>query len=211
MDESLLSRSVLDFTNEVSRKTPVPGGGSVAALAGALGAALALMVTHLTIDKSDGESKNERLAAMTVRAKQLKDALLVAVDEDTQAFAGYLEARHLPKSTPDEKALREERIQTGLREAALVPLRTAELSLEAMRFAQEALLHGNPNSMTDAAVGMQMAFTGVQGGVWNTRINLKDIKDPGFRSEMESKCTELVTSAGRLLKELGEEVDRRLR
>jgi glutamate formiminotransferase/formiminotetrahydrofolate cyclodeaminase len=211
MDESLLSRSVSDFTNEVSRKTPVPGGGSVAALAGALGAALALMVTHLSIDKSDDESKNERLAAMTIRAEQLKDALLAAVDADTQAFAAYLAARRLPKSTPEEKALREEHIQAGLREAALVPLHTAELSLEAMRFAQEALLHGKPSAMTDAAVGMQMAFIGVQGGLWNTRINLKDIKDPAFHSEMETKCIELAANSRRLLKELDEEVDQRLR
>ena len=117
----------------------------------------------------------------------------------------------MPKSTPEERALREEGIQAGLRQAALVPLRTAELSLEAMRFTQEAFLHGNPNSMTDAAVGMQMAFAGVQGGVWNTRINLKEIKDPAFRSELDSKCTELVVSAGKLLKELSQEVDRRLR
>ena len=211
MDESLLSRSVVDFTDEVSQKTPVPGGGSVAALAGALGAALAIMVIHLTIDKSVDDPKNDRLAAMTSRAQQLKDALLAAVDADTQAFTAYLAARRLPKSTPEEKALREEHIQTGLREAALVPLHTAELSLEAMRFAQEAFQHGNPNSMTDAAVGMQMAFAGVQGGVWNTRINLKEIKDPAFCGEMESKCTELVANAVRLLKELGEEVDRRLR
>jgi glutamate formiminotransferase/formiminotetrahydrofolate cyclodeaminase len=211
MDQSLLSRSLVEFTDEVSQKTPVPGGGSVAALAGALGAALALMVTNLTIAKSDDGTKIERLSAIKGRAEQLKESLLTAVDEDTQAFAAYLEARRLPRSTPEEKALRDKRIQAGLREAALVPLRTAELSLEAMRFAQEAFLHGNPNSMTDAAVGMQMAFAGVQGGVWNTRINLKDINDPVFNSEMESKCTELVTSAETLLDELAADVDRRLR
>lgn len=211
MDESLLSRSVVEFTDEVSRKTPIPGGGSVAALAGALGAALALMVIDLTLDEAGGDAQDERLAAVAARAQQLKEALLAGVDEDTQAFATYLEARRLPKSTPEEKALRVERIQEGLRQAAHVPLRTAEQSLEVMRLAHEALVHGKPSAMTDAAVGGQMAFAGVQGGVWNTRINLVDIKDASFRREMESKCEELKVSADRLLDELAEVVDRRMR
>ncbi len=208
MDASLLTKSLTEFADEVTRETPVPGGGSVSALAGALGAALASMVFNLTLRN---ESQDERLAEMTARAQQLKDALLAAVDEDTQAFAAYIEARRLPKSTPEERALRDERIQTGLCDAALVPLRTAELSLEVMRLAQEALLHGKPSAMTDAAVGVQMAFAGVRGGVWNVRINLKDIEDPAFRSEIESKCTALMAGADRVLEELALEVDRRLR
>jgi glutamate formiminotransferase/formiminotetrahydrofolate cyclodeaminase len=211
MAPSLLSKSVSDFVDEVALKTPVPGGGSVAALAGALGAALALMVTHLTLDKAGGDAQDERLAAVAARAQQLKEALLAAVDEDTQAFAAYIEARRMPKSTPEEKKLRAESIQEGLRQAALVPLRTAELSLEVMRLAHEALVHGKPSAMTDAAVGAQMGFAAVQGGVWNTHINLIDIEDPAFRRETESKCTELMASADRLLEELAEVADRRMR
>lgn len=206
MDRSLLSKTVADFTDEVARETPAPGGGSVAALAGALGAALASMVANLTM----GKAGDDLLAATAERAQQLKDALLAAVDEDTQAFEAYLDALRLPKSTPEEKELRSERIQAGLRVAVRVPLRTAELSLEVMRLAQTALAHGNPNSMTDVAVGAQMAFAGVQGGVWNVRINLKSIKDAAFRAEMDSRCSELVAGAGLLLGELGSEVDRRL-
>jgi glutamate formiminotransferase/formiminotetrahydrofolate cyclodeaminase len=210
MDRSLLSKTVADFADEVSRETPAPGGGSVAALAGALGAALASMVANLAKGKTGSEPKDELLTAMAVRARQIKNALLAAVDEDTQAFEAYLDALRLPKSTPEEKALRGERIQAGLRDAVRVPLRTAELSLEVMRLAQTALAYGNPNSMTDAAVGAQMAFAGVQGGVWNVRINLKTIKDAAFRAEMDSRCSELVAGAGLLLGELGAEVDRRL-
>lgn len=210
MDQSLLSQSVADFVSEVSRETPAPGGGSVAALAGALGAALASMVAHLTRGKTGSDSQDEILAATAARAGQLKEALLAAVDEDTQAFEAYLDALRLPKSTSEEKALRSQRIQEGLRQAVRIPLRTAGLSLDAMQLAQSMFKHGNPNSMTDAAVGAQIAFTGVQGGVWNVRINLKSIKDPAFCDEMDATCSELIKDARRLLGELVAEVNRRL-
>src|SRR4029453_18463366 len=157
---------VVEFTDEVSRDTPAPGGGSIAALAGALGAALTSMVATLTHGKEGTESRDAALARVAEASQRVKDGLIRAVDDDTNAFNAFMDARRLPQSTPEEKAERQRKMQEGLKIAIDVPWRTAELSFEAMQLALEASGIGNPNSLTDAAVGVQMGFAGVRGGLW---------------------------------------------
>lgn len=195
----LISLKTSELVHEVSRETPAPGGGSIAALAGALGAALASMVSNLTIGKKGYEEVWEKLNGVAEKAQQIKDELMRAVDEDTNAFNAYMEARRLPQNTPEEKAARRQAIQEGLKQAVRVPLRTAELSLQAMRVAAEAVNAGNINSVTDAGVGAQIAFTGVRGGVFNVLINLPQIKDERFIAEMQDACARLEKEAGDLL------------
>ncbi len=197
--EALISQTVEDFTHEVSRETPAPGGGSIAALAGALGAALGSMVSNLTIGKAGYEAVEADLKRLAEKAQEIKDQLLRAVDEDTNAFNAYMEARRMPQNTPEEKAAREKAIEEGLKTAVRVPLRTAELSLEALRLCQEVAEKGNVNSVTDAGVGAQSAFTGVRGGVLNVLINLPPIKDEAFKQEMRQKCKKLEEEAARIL------------
>jgi glutamate formiminotransferase/formiminotetrahydrofolate cyclodeaminase len=188
-----------DFIDEVSRGTPAPGGGSIAALAGSLGAALASMVANLTQGKAGDEAAERQLLAAAEKAQRVKDALMLAVDEDTSAFGAYMDARRLPAGTAEEKAHRAAKMQAGLKLAIEVPLRTAHLSYEAMETAELAMQHGNPNSITDAMVGFTIAAAGVRGGVWNVLINLKGITDAAYVAEMRPACAALMQQADALL------------
>jgi glutamate formiminotransferase/formiminotetrahydrofolate cyclodeaminase len=188
-----------DLVDEVSRGTPAPGGGSIAALAGSLGAALASMVANMTHGKAGSEMAEQQLLAAAEKAQRVKDALMLAVDEDTFAFSGYMDARRLSAGTAEEKAQREAKMQEGLKLAVDVPLRTARLSYEAMETAEMAMRHGNPNCITDAMMGFSIASAGVRGGIWNVLINLKDITDTTFVAEMQPTCATLLEQADTLL------------
>lgn len=195
----LMDMRCRDLVDEVSRGTPAPGGGSIAALAGSLGAALASMVANLTQGKAGSEIAEQQLLAAAEKAQRVKDALILAVDEDTFAFSAYMDARRLSAGTAEEKADRAAKMQEGLRLAVEVPLRTARLSYEAMETAEVTMRHGNPNSITDAMVGFTIAFAGVRGGIWNVLINLKDITDATFVAEMQPTCAKLLDQANALL------------
>lgn len=204
---ALVMMKVKDFTDEVSRDTPAPGGGSIAALCGSLGAALASMVANLSFEKSNAGTT---MTSIATQCQKIKDELLTAVDEDTNAFNAFLEALRLPKNTPEEIKIRAKKMQEGLKTAITVPYRTAEASYEAMIQCKEAVINGNPNSITDAAVGSQIAFTGVRGGVWNVLINLKDIKDSDYRQQMQHQCGTLMKKASDLLNEIVDHVNNTL-
>ncbi len=189
----LMAMKVTDFVTEVSRDTPAPGGGSIAALAGALGAGLASMVANLT--KVKNAAHGEHLLKAAEIAHRVKDALVLAVDDDTNAFNAYMDARRLPQGTADEKAVREAAMLEGLKIAVNVPFSTATLSFEAMQAAAIVIEHGNPASITDGMVGVQMALAGVRGGIWNVLINLKDISDGAYNTGMKIKCAALLAEA----------------
>ena len=206
----LAQMTVTAFTDEVSRDTPAPGGGSVAALAGALGAALASMVANLWQGKVDAPASETALLGAAETAQRVKDQLILGVDEDTQAFNAYLEARRLPGNTPEEKALRDQKMQEGLKLAVEVPLRTAQASLAALQAAWATAQHGSVSSISDAAVAAQVGFAGVRGGIWNVLINFKDITDAGFIYDMRGRCEALLRDATTLLAQVTGHVDRRL-
>jgi glutamate formiminotransferase/formiminotetrahydrofolate cyclodeaminase len=206
----LAAMTVRDFTDEVSRDTPAPGGGSVAALAGALGAALASMVANLWQDKVESPASRTALLEAAETAQRAKDQLVLAVDEDTNAFTAYLDARRLPANTPEEQAHREASMQLGLKLAVNVPYQTALASYAAMQSAWTVVEHGNVNSLTDGAVGAQIGYTGVRGAIWNVLINLKDITDPAFVRDMRNTCGSLLEDAHALLAQVTQHVDRRL-
>ena len=207
--KALVSMQVHAFTDEVSRDTPAPGGGSIAALAGSLGAALASMVANLAQGGPDAE-KDAKLVALAEKAQALKDRLMVAVDADTNAFNAFMDARRLPDSTPEQKAARQAAMQAGLKVAIDVPLDTAMTSFEALELAGEAARLGKVASITDAAVGAQMAYAGVRGGVWNVIINLKDITDAAYIAGMQAQCSSLLAQAGERLKGITDYVDQKL-
>jgi glutamate formiminotransferase / formiminotetrahydrofolate cyclodeaminase len=196
-EKGLMAMTGTAFVDEVSRDTPAPGGGSIAALAGALGAALASMVANLTQGK--GPEGAAFLLEAAEKAQKAKDALVLAVDEDTNAFNAYMEARRLPNGSPAEKAAREEAMQNGLKAAVDVPWSTALACFDAMEAAELAMHHGNPASITDTMVGFTLAFAGVRGGLWNVLINLKDIHDPAYNDDMKTRCALLLKDAQALL------------
>jgi glutamate formiminotransferase/formiminotetrahydrofolate cyclodeaminase len=203
--------TVTEFIDEVSRDTPAPGGGSVAALAGSLGAALAAMVANITHPRLHNDAvQEEQILRIAEKAQTLKDQLLAAVDADSEAFNAYLTALRLPANTPDEKQLREGKAQEALRNAAEVPFQTARAGYGVMCVAQEAARAGLLASVTDAGVGCEMAFVAVRGGTWNALVNLKDIHDRDFAAAMRGKCDDLLREA-KLVREANEaEIDRKL-
>jgi len=207
-ENGLMAMKVTDFVTEVSRDTPAPGGGSIAALAGSLGASLASMVANLT--KVKNAAHGEKLLAAAAQAHRAKDALVLAVDDDTNAFNAYMDARRLPQGTAEEKAVREAAMLEGLKIAVNVPFSTAALSFEAMQASAVVIEHGNPASITDGMVGVQMGFAGVRGGIWNVLINLKDINDAAYNAGMKAKCEMLLLEAIRLMDHAIGEGDKRL-
>jgi glutamate formiminotransferase/formiminotetrahydrofolate cyclodeaminase len=207
-EQGLMAMKVTDFVTEVSRDTPAPGGGSIAALAGSLGAALASMVANLT--KQKNAEHGAKLLAAAEQAHRAKDALVLAVDDDTNAFNAYMDARRLPQGTAEERAVREAAMLEGLKIAVNVPFQTAALSFEAMKASATVIEHGNPASITDGMVGVQMGFAGVRGGIWNVLINLKDISDAAYNAEMMARCEKLLVDAIGLMDKAIGEGDQRL-
>jgi glutamate formiminotransferase/formiminotetrahydrofolate cyclodeaminase len=208
--KALCARTVIDFTDEVSRDSPAPGGGSVAALCGALGAALASMVANLTHGKEGTEAHDAELAAIAEDAQRIKDQLITAVDADSEAFSSFMRALRLPQATAEDKAVRARRMQEGLKLAVEVPWATAVASLAAMRLCRRVAEIGNPSSLSDGAVGVQVAFAGVRGGLWNVLINLKDITDAAFVDDRRAACTSTLQTARELCDDTARHIDERM-
>jgi glutamate formiminotransferase/formiminotetrahydrofolate cyclodeaminase len=191
-----------EFVDEVASESPAPGGGSVAALAGSLAAALAAMVANLTVGKKGYEGSWAAMGELAVGAQRLKEELLRAVDADTAAFGDVMAAMKLPKATEAEKAAREAALQAGYRSAAAVPLETARLCVEAIRLCLPAAAGGNANSASDAGVGALLGRAGAEGAALNVLINLSSITDAAFAAELRAKALGFVAEAERLKAEV---------
>jgi len=199
---ALVSKKVSSFVDTVSSDSPAPGGGSVAALAGALGSALAAMDANLTVGKKGYEGVSETLSTLGIKAQRLKNDLLEIVDEDTAAFNAVMDAMRLPRSTDAERIARDLAIEKANKLAAGVPLKTARFCLEAMRLCLEAVETGNLNSVTDAATGCLMAWAGLSGAVLNVRINIKTLSDEQFACTASKECDSLEIEATQLRQDL---------
>jgi glutamate formiminotransferase/formiminotetrahydrofolate cyclodeaminase len=195
----LVSMTVERFVDEVSSSSPAPGGGSVAALAGSLGAALAAMVANLTVGKKGYEAAWASSSALAERAQALKAALLRAVDDDTKAFDDVLAAMRLPKGSDAEKAARSAAIAAAYEKATSVPLATARLCLEAIVLAEEAARTGNRNSASDAGVGALLAKAGLESAILNVRINLPSVREGAFKAATVAEISELQSKSAQPL------------
>jgi glutamate formiminotransferase/formiminotetrahydrofolate cyclodeaminase len=191
----LMSMTASRFVDEVSTESPAPGGGSVAALMGSLGAALATMVANLTVGKKGYEGAWAELAALAERGQALKDRLSRAVDEDTEAFTRVMEAMRLPKGTPEQQAERARAIEEANKAATDVPLRTARLCLEAIALADTAAQLGNRHSVSDAGVAALAARAGAEGAALNVRINLGGVADAGYKAKAAAEAAALEREA----------------
>jgi glutamate formiminotransferase / formiminotetrahydrofolate cyclodeaminase len=192
---ALVSMPVDRFVDEVSSDSPAPGGGSVAALAGSLSAGLSAMVANLTVGKKGYEKSWEALSALAERAQRVKDQLVRAVDEDTEAFNGVMAAMRMPKGTPEQQAARDAALESGYQAAARVPLQTARACLDALRLALSVAQTGNVNSASDAGVAALMARAGVEGAVLNVLINLGSVKDAAFCEDCVKSSESLALEA----------------
>jgi glutamate formiminotransferase/formiminotetrahydrofolate cyclodeaminase len=203
----LVSLKVADFVDEVSRDTPAPGGGSIAALAGALGSALVSMVANLSIGKGEFDPRYDELCQLAEKAQTAKDALVRAVDEDTEAFNEVIAGMRMAKDTPEQLAVRSKAIQAGYKLAVEVPLRTAQLCRQVLDLCQAAVDVGNQAVMSDAGVGALMAFAGVQGALHNVRINLPSIKDEAFVDKIKADLGELFTESREICEAIQQQVE----
>jgi len=194
----LVTMAVDRFADEVSSDSPAPGGGSVAALAGSLGAGLSAMVANLTVGKKGYEPVWDRLSEVAERAQAVKERLVRAVDEDTEAFNAAMAAMRMPKSTPEEQQARNAALEAGYQQAARVPLETARACLEALKLSLDVALHGNTNSASDAGVAALMARAGVEGAALNVLINLGSVKDAAFKQACRGETDALVRETSAL-------------
>lgn len=206
-DGPLVQMAVTEFVDEVSRDTPAPGGGSIAALAGSLGAALASMVANLSIGKGEFDARYEELCDLAERAQAAKDELVRAIDADTDAFNEVIAGLRMPKDTPEQIALRAQAIQAGYRSAAKVPLRTAQLCREVLNLCQSAADIGNRAVMSDAGVGALMALAGVQSAIHNVRINLPHTKDQEFIDRMQADLGEMLAESREICEAVQRQVE----
>ncbi len=197
----LVAQTVRRFVDEVSTESPAPGGGSVAALAGSLAAALAAMVANLTVGKKGYEPAWPGLGEVAERAQSVKDRLLAAVDADTAAFNKVMEAMRMPKGTPAQQQERKGALEAASQGAATVPLDVARWCAEAAGLARDAAATGNRNSASDAGVAAVLARSGAEGAALNVLINLASIEDPDFRLRAGQGAAAAVDTARRLCDE----------
>ncbi len=198
--------TVRGFVNEVAADSPAPGGGSVSALIGALGTALATMVANLSAHKRGWDDRVDFFSEFAEKGQQLKDRLLALIDEDTRAFNAIMEAFRLPKGSDAEKEARRQAIEKATQRAASVPYQIMETAYEAFELAEAMLEHGLPASVTDVGVGAQALLTAVRGAFYNVMVNLKDVSDEEFRTELADKAAQLLARA----QERASQIDRRV-
>lgn len=197
----LTELSVEQFLAETASSSPAPGGGSVSALAGALAAALAGMVANLTQGEKFAD-REKRMQTAAAEAQELCKELKESVQKDTESFDGYMAALRLPKDTQEQKESRRQAMQEALKQAAQVPLETAERAARVFPLARLALEEGNPNAESDALVSAMLARTAVLGALFNVSINLGGIKDESFCQKMRKRVQELRRYAEEQEKEL---------
>ena len=194
-EAKLCGMKLEDFIDEVGKDSPAPGGGSVAALAGSLGAGLGSMVAALTPAKRGYEATLKPLTARGGKLIQSLESLKKGIDLDTDAFNDVMAAMRLPKTTPEEKTARTAAIQAGYKTATLVPFNTAETCVTVIEELLEVAEIGNPNSASDVGVGALMAYAGFEGAALNVNINLPSIKDENFKNDMKTKIESLRKAA----------------
>ncbi len=210
-ESSLLRLNLREFANELSLDSPAPGGGSTAALCGALSASLSSMVSNLTVGKKGYEKVEKAMKKNAVQAQLLKDELLKAVDADTKAFNKVMEAYKLPKTTEEQKQEKEREVEEALKEATLVPFSVLEKSVEALKLAKVAALKGNKNSLSDAGVAAITARTAAEGAYYNIKINLPNIQDSEFKATIQRKAVALRKKSERLGDELRKIMEKELK
>jgi glutamate formiminotransferase/formiminotetrahydrofolate cyclodeaminase len=179
--------SVREFSDETASESPAPGGGSVSAYMGSLGAALGTMVANLSSHKRQWDDRWEEFSEWAEKGIALQDQLTKLVDEDTDAFNKIMDAFKLPKQTDEEKKARNKAIQEATKNAILVPFRIMETAYQSLEVIKAMVEIGNPNSVTDAGVGALAVRSAVKGAFMNVRINAKDLDDEEFVEDILKK------------------------
>ena len=208
---SLAKMNLREFCNETLSDSPAPGGGSVAALMGALGASLGGMVANLSAGKRGWDDKLEYFSNWAVTAQQLKDELLALVDEDTAAFTEVMDAFALPKESAEEKAARAAAIAKATKYAAEVPLKVMETASKSYELLAEMAERGNPASVSDIGVGALATRACIEGAALNVKINLAQLKDEKFKTASLKRIEQISTDSDTQFEKISQVVASKLR
>ena len=184
-----------DFTEKLASNSPVPGGGSVAAVCGTLSAALTEMVANLTLGKKKYVEFEEEMNCIIEKTSLLRNKLLDYIEKDSNAYNKVMEAYKMPKETEEEKHLRSNAIEEGSKGAAIVPFEIAETAYEIFPLAESVVKNGNSNAITDGLIAAMLARTAVLGGILNVQINLDYITDVDFVTKYRALTDELKAKA----------------
>ena len=194
----LSEMSLKEFNDVLGSDAPAPGGGSVAALSGALGAELVSMVCNLSVGKEAYKEFEEELSAAQKKLKDIAIDLTERVDTDTEAFNQVMAAFKMPKDSETQIEARKQAIQDGYKEAIASPLMTARRCIEALRGAIPLKNKINTNAISDFGAGALMAYAGLEGAVMNVRINLPVVKDKEYVASIEAEVAELLREGAEL-------------
>ena len=193
--DRLIDLTVKGFADETSRESPAPGGGTIAAYMGALGAALGTMVANLSSHKPGWDARWEEFSNWADKGQKIQTELMALVDEDTEAFNRIMSAFGMPKGTDEEKALRSAAIQDATLYATQVPLHTMKASYNVFELCRTMAEEGNPNSVSDAGVGALAARAAVLGAGLNVKINAAGLKDRATADKLVAEANELIAKA----------------
>ena len=205
-----MRKTIHAFLDELASSSPAPGGGSVAALSGALGSALTSMVCNLTIGKKKYADVDEEMKKVLAQAERMREQFTELVERDTHAFNKVMEAFALPRETDPQKALRAAAIREATKEATLVPLEVMKHCIDALALAQTVAAKGNANSVSDAGVSAIMLHAALEAAALNVRINLKSLNDPDFVGWKEDELQSLRSTGALMLEEIQGIVDEQI-
>lgn len=191
-EEKLISMNLRAFADETASESPAPGGGSISAYVGSLGAALGTMVANLSAGKRGWEDQLAFFSEQAVLGQTIKEKLLKAVDEDTRAFNKIMAAFGLPKGTDEEKKARIAAIEAATKYACEVPYGVMETAYASLPMLRAMVEKGNPNSITDAGVGVLCVKTAVRGAYFNVLVNAKGLKDQSYAADITAKAKALL-------------------
>ena len=208
--KKLIDLTVKGFADETSRESPAPGGGTISAYMGALGAALGTMVANLSSHKPGWDARWEEFSNWADKGQKIQAELMTLVDEDTEAFNRIMEAFGLPKKTEEEKAARSAAIQAATLFATQVPLHTMQASFKVFELCKAMAEEGNPNSVSDAGVGVLAARAAVLGAGLNVKINASGLKDRETADKLVGEANELIKKANELEAEIMKIVEEKL-
>ncbi len=208
--KNLIDLTCKDFATETASESPAPGGGSISAYLGALGASLAAMVANLSSHKAGWDDRWQEFSDYAVKAQKIKDDLLLLVDKDTNSFNKVMDAFGLPKTTDEEKIARTEAIQAATKYATEVPFKTMQRTFDSFEIIKAMAENGNPNSVTDAGVGALCARSAVIGAFLNVKINASGLKDKDFAEDILKRGQEIVSEAVKLENEILEIVNEKI-
>lgn len=208
--EKLIDLTVKGFADETSRESPAPGGGTISAYMGALGAALGTMVANLSSHKAGWDARWEEFSNWADKGQMVQAELMMLVDEDTEAFNRIMEAFGLPKGTDEEKAARSAAIQAATLFATEVPLHTMKASYKVFEICKVMAEEGNPNSVSDAGVGVLAARAAVLGAGLNVKINAAGLKDRTTADKLVGEANELIKKANEQEAEIMKIVEEKL-